>query len=65
MKDQRDHTKTSATVRTSASVMGYMCRFFCTCVRDTDVMNPSNQGQNQPQTPNPERPAPSQRTHSL
>jgi hypothetical protein len=47
--ENHNTTSTSATIRTSASAMGYMCRFFCTCVRDTDVMNPSNQEQ----TPTP------------
>lgn len=59
--DNRDRTHTAATVNTSASAMGYMCRFFCTCTRDTDVINPGNQGK----PPKPERPEPAHRTQSL
>lgn len=62
-QEHHDRTHTAATVNTSASAMGYMCRFFCTCTRDSDVINPSNQGQ--PQTPKPEHPEPAHRTQSL
>jgi hypothetical protein len=40
--DHREHTTTSATMRARASAFGYRCRFFCTCIRDSDVTSPED-----------------------
>jgi len=41
-----NHIITKATVQTRATAMGYACRFFCTCSRETDVIDSSNSNKN-------------------
>jgi len=51
-EQSHNHTITSATIQTRATAMGYGCRFFCTCSRDSDVVEPSssNKRKNQEQS---------------